>query len=82
MEIVGPSKRVWTGVMVQVFFAIGMTILSGVAYFIRDWHTLELAMAVPVGIFLIYWWSVLNIMAIIKDSKNVCQEELVIDVNH
>ncbi|XP_046326554.1 organic cation transporter protein-like [Haliotis rufescens] len=58
MEIVGPSKRVWTGVMVQVFFAIGMTILSGVAYFIRDWHTLELAMAVPVGIFLIYWWVI------------------------
>ncbi|XP_067675418.1 organic cation transporter protein-like [Haliotis asinina] len=58
LEIVGPSKRVWTGVMVQVFFAIGMTILSGAAYFIRDWHTLELAMAVPVGIFLVYWWVI------------------------
>ncbi|XP_046553875.1 organic cation transporter protein-like [Haliotis rubra] len=58
MEIVGPSKRVWTGVMVQVFFAVGMTILSGAAYLIRDWHTLELAMAVPVGIFLVYWWVI------------------------
>ncbi|XP_067676242.1 organic cation transporter protein-like [Haliotis asinina] len=58
MEIVGPSKRVWTGIMIEVFFAIGMTLLSGVAYFIRDWHTLELAMAVPVALFLIYWWVI------------------------
>ncbi|XP_046553874.1 organic cation transporter protein-like [Haliotis rubra] len=58
MEVVGPSKRVFTGVFIPVFFALGMTILSGVAYFIRDWHTLELAMAVPVGIFLVYWWLI------------------------
>ncbi|XP_067676241.1 organic cation transporter protein-like [Haliotis asinina] len=58
MEIVGPSKRVWTGIMIAVSFALGETILCGVAYFIRDWHTLELATAVPVGIFLVYWWLI------------------------
>ncbi|XP_046326574.2 organic cation transporter protein-like [Haliotis rufescens] len=58
LEIVGPSKRVWTGIMIEVFFAIGMTMLSGVAYFIRDWHTLELAMSIPVAFFLIYWWVI------------------------
>ncbi|XP_067675913.1 organic cation transporter protein-like [Haliotis asinina] len=58
MEVIGPSKRVFTGAFVPIFFALGMTILSGVAFFIRDWHTLELVMAVPVGIFLAYWWLI------------------------
>ncbi|XP_046326538.2 organic cation transporter protein-like [Haliotis rufescens] len=58
MEIVGPSKRVWTGTILGVFFALGMTMLSAVAFFIRDWHTLELVIAVPVAIFLIYWWVI------------------------
>ncbi|XP_046553873.1 organic cation transporter protein-like [Haliotis rubra] len=46
------------GVMIQVFFGVGTTTLSVVAYFISDWYTLELAMAVPVAIFLIYWWVI------------------------
>ncbi|XP_048240205.1 organic cation transporter protein-like [Haliotis rufescens] len=55
IEMVGPSRRVWFGVMTEMFFAIGMVVLTGLAYFIRDWHTLELATAIPVAAFLIYW---------------------------
>lgn len=60
MEFVGPSKRVWAGIISNIFFTSGYAFLTGVAFFIRDWHTLELVMAAPVGIFLIYWWYVFN----------------------
>ncbi|XP_071112698.1 organic cation transporter protein-like [Haliotis cracherodii] len=58
MEFVGPSKRVWAGIISNFFFTSGYAFLTGVAFFIRDWHTLELVMAAPVGIFLIYWWII------------------------
>ncbi|XP_067675805.1 organic cation transporter protein-like [Haliotis asinina] len=58
MEFVGPSKRVWAGIISSFFFTSGYLFLTGVAFFIRDWHTLELVMATPVAVFLIYWWII------------------------
>ncbi|XP_067676240.1 organic cation transporter protein-like [Haliotis asinina] len=58
IEITGPTKRVCFGVMLETFFATGMVVLSGLAFIIRDWHTLELATAVPVAVCLVYWWII------------------------
>ncbi|XP_071114672.1 organic cation transporter protein-like [Haliotis cracherodii] len=58
IEMVGSSKRVRFGALLETFFAIGMVVLSGLAYFIRDWHTLELATAIPVAACLVYWWII------------------------
>lgn len=56
MEMVGPSKREWAGTFWQTWFAIGLLILAGVAYLIRDWRKLQLAMSVPTAIYLCYYW--------------------------
>ena len=56
MELVGPSKRMWAGIVIAYFFAAGLVILAGVGYLIRDWMYLELALSIPGVFFLIYWW--------------------------
>ncbi|KAJ8314448.1 hypothetical protein KUTeg_006598 [Tegillarca granosa] len=43
MELVGPSKRKLAGIIVEYFFALGLVLLSGVAYLIRDWKYIEIA---------------------------------------
>ncbi|KAK7503265.1 hypothetical protein BaRGS_00005530 [Batillaria attramentaria] len=37
LELVGPSKRRWTGYGVMAFWSLGMIILAPIAFFIRDW---------------------------------------------
>ncbi|XP_060081314.1 organic cation transporter protein-like [Ylistrum balloti] len=56
LELVGPSKRTVTGTVTNYFFAVGMVILTGLAYFIRHWKYVEIACAVPTSLFLLYWW--------------------------
>ena len=56
MELVGPSKRMWAGVVIEYFFALGLLVLGLVAYFIRDWKYIEMAVAFPNVIYLTYWW--------------------------
>lgn len=58
LETVGPSKRIWTGMFVQIFFAIGEMYLAFVAYLIRDWKWINLACALPCVIYLSYWWFI------------------------
>lgn len=56
MEMVGPSMRLWTGTLIHAFFTLGLVILSGIAYVLRDWRNLELAIAVPNVVYLTYYW--------------------------
>lgn len=58
MEIVGPSKRTFAGIAIQIIWCIGELLLLLCAYFIREWRYLELAFAVPSIGLLFYWWSV------------------------
>ncbi|XP_044539867.1 solute carrier family 22 member 6-A-like, partial [Gracilinanus agilis] len=38
-------------------YSIGVLLLSGLAYLIRDWHMLHLALVLPCGFFFLYsWW--------------------------
>lgn len=58
MELVGPSKRVYTGVIINFFFAGGLLALGGVAWAVRDWRYLDLAVTSPVLFYLSYWWLI------------------------
>ena len=56
LEIVGPGKKMIAGTIFQLFWGVGMLILVGAAYLLRDWRHLNLAMTVPTFLFLTYIW--------------------------
>ncbi|XP_067010714.1 organic cation transporter protein [Anabrus simplex] len=58
MEMVGPSKRLLAGVLIQLFFTLGYLLTGLFAYFIRDWRLLQCAVSVPGLVFLCYWWFI------------------------
>ncbi|KAI6229142.1 Organic cation transporter protein [Aphelenchoides fujianensis] len=58
MELVGPSKRKIASVFTGIFFSFGQMSLGLLAYFIRDYQYLQLAIAAPALVFLTYWWLV------------------------
>ncbi|CAF1208581.1 unnamed protein product [Adineta ricciae] len=45
-EIVGPRKRLLTGIVIEYFFAFGQFFLVAFAYFIRTWRTLTWAISI------------------------------------
>ncbi|KAJ8315874.1 hypothetical protein KUTeg_008024 [Tegillarca granosa] len=47
MELVGPSKRVITGVVIEYFWAVGVIILAGIGYWLKDWFYIEIVCSVP-----------------------------------
>lgn len=58
IEMVGPSKRAWAGILIHAFFTTGLVYLSGIAYFFRNWQYVQLAVAAPCVIYLFYWWFI------------------------
>ncbi|XP_029647981.1 organic cation transporter protein [Octopus sinensis] len=55
IEIVGPTYRKITGILFEFFFAFGFVLLAGLAYLIRDWEYLELAVSLPSITYIIIW---------------------------
>ncbi len=55
-EICGPKYRTYFGILTQFPFGIGAAILPLIAYFIRDWVTLQLVIAVPSIALAAYYW--------------------------
>ncbi|XP_048736778.1 organic cation transporter protein-like isoform X2 [Ostrea edulis] len=56
MEMVGPSKRLFSGTMVLEVYVFGEFLLLIFAYFLRDWRWLQLALAIPMVSTVCYWW--------------------------
>jgi len=46
ISIVGPKQRLFTGIVIEYFFAAGELILLGFAYLIRTWRLLNIALAI------------------------------------
>ncbi|NXM02468.1 S22A3 protein, partial [Tyrannus savana] len=56
-EIVGSDQRI-VGIVIQMFFTLGIMILPGIAYLIPTWQGIELAISLPNFLFLLYYWVV------------------------
>ncbi|NXA37718.1 S22A3 protein, partial [Eudromia elegans] len=56
-EIVGSDQRI-TGIVIQMFFTLGIMILPGIAYWIPNWQGIQLAISLPNFLFLLYYWAV------------------------
>uniref|UniRef100_A0A069DW20 Putative synaptic vesicle transporter svop n=1 Tax=Panstrongylus megistus TaxID=65343 RepID=A0A069DW20_9HEMI len=58
MELVGPKRRMFTGVAFQLFFTAGFLVTAGAAYLIRNWRLLQIALTLPGIAFFSYWWFI------------------------
>lgn len=58
MEITGVKWREVISILYQIPFNLGHLTLPGFAYFIRDWHYLQLALSLPSVILISYYWLV------------------------
>ncbi|NWW70884.1 S22A3 protein, partial [Climacteris rufus] len=56
-EIVGSDQRI-VGIVIQMFFTLGIIILPGIAYLIPTWQGIQLAISLPNFLFLLYYWVV------------------------
>ena len=52
MELVGPSYRMIAGIALELFWACGAIVLALLAYLIRDWRYLNLAVSLPALLFI------------------------------
>ncbi|KAL0119149.1 hypothetical protein PUN28_009627 [Cardiocondyla obscurior] len=56
LELVGPNYRSFVTVMTCTFYTMGLCMLAGVTYLIRDWRTLALITSAPFLVYFFYWW--------------------------
>uniref|UniRef100_A0A3P8QG92 Major facilitator superfamily (MFS) profile domain-containing protein n=1 Tax=Astatotilapia calliptera TaxID=8154 RepID=A0A3P8QG92_ASTCA len=55
-EWTGSKQRMLAGIITDYFFGFGYIFLAGVAYLIRDWRKLQLAISAPGFLFIFYIW--------------------------
>jgi OCT family organic cation transporter-like MFS transporter 4/5 len=57
-EICGPKFRAPFGILTQFPFGVGAAFLPLMAYFVRDWVNLQLAISIPCLLLLTYYWFI------------------------
>jgi len=57
-EICGPKYRTYFGILTQFPFGCGAALLPVIAYFIRQWQNLQLAISVPCVLLGIFYWTI------------------------
>ncbi|XP_066530855.1 solute carrier family 22 member 13 [Hoplias malabaricus] len=55
-EWTSTKRRMLAGIFTDYFFGFGYMLLAGMAYFIRDWRKLQVAISAPGFLFIFYIW--------------------------
>lgn len=58
VELVGPSKRKYAGIVIEYFFSVGLMLVAGVSYFARHWFYINIICSAPAILFVVYWWLI------------------------
>lgn len=58
MEMVGPSRRLFAGVAVMMFFSFGYILTAAFAYYFTDWREFQIAITLPGLVFMCYHWFI------------------------
>ncbi|XP_052244559.1 organic cation transporter protein-like isoform X1 [Dreissena polymorpha] len=56
LELVGPSYRVAAGIIINFFWCFGLYALCLIAFLVRSWYPLQLALACPSVILILHIW--------------------------
>ena len=59
IELLGPAWRVFGGIIFFCFLPLGNLILTGAAYYFRNYIALKLVTSIPLAFLLVYIWYVL-----------------------
>ncbi|KAK2889904.1 solute carrier family 22 member 2-like [Channa argus] len=57
-ELVGVEFRRTVGILYQMFFSVGLLLLTLLAYFITDWRWLQVVITIPYILMLSYYWFI------------------------
>ena len=57
LEVMGPAYRTGAGLMLCMFFAVALMILSLLSYLFNSWFQLALVTSLPFTILAVYWWQ-------------------------
>lgn len=58
VELVGPSRRVFAGIVIEFFWCIGLYLLNIIAFLIRDWNILQLVIVAFTPLMVAYVWII------------------------
>ncbi|KAJ1099414.1 hypothetical protein NDU88_004515 [Pleurodeles waltl] len=79
-EWVGVSQRAYATIISHICFAVGLMVLAGLAYGIRNWRLLQLVGSVPMALLFFYIWVLpesprwLLIQGKSQDAKKLLQK--------
>ncbi|XP_019622641.1 PREDICTED: organic cation transporter protein-like [Branchiostoma belcheri] len=57
-ELVSADKRGLVGMVIWIYWAVAYVLLAGIAYLIRPWMWLQIAMTVPFLVCISFWWII------------------------
>ncbi|KAL8560146.1 hypothetical protein ACOMHN_021641 [Nucella lapillus] len=58
LEMVGPNKRLWVGVLIHLSFGVGGIMLDLIGYLERDWFFINIIGTCPIVLALSLWWII------------------------
>ncbi|KAF6024790.1 hypothetical protein EB796_016902 [Bugula neritina] len=81
MEMIGPQHRLFVGIVIEFFWAIGFLLLIAIGYAIRIWKYIQLAISLPTLLFISYYWLLPESARwLLVKGRNAEAEQVIVNV--